>query len=228
MNEINYQKELDKILSNHDNYGKKLVLHSCCAPCSSYVLTYLSSFFRITVYYYNPNITAEPEYRHRVEEQKRLIEALNKKAVDDNVSMDKDIRLYPWSFTGGHFPIEVIDGDYDTALYYEKIKGLESEPEGGGRCAVCFSLRLNKTYEVAKELRADFFGTTLTISPIKNAKVINEIGFKIASKNDDYALMWMPSDFKKKEGYKHSIELSAQYGLYRQNYCGCEFSRPIE
>lgn len=228
MNEINYQKELDKILSNHDNYGKKLVLHSCCAPCSSYVLTYLSSFFRITVYYYNPNITAEPEYRHRVEEQKRLIEALNKKAVDENASREKDIRLYPWSYTGGHFPIEVIDGDYDTSLYYEKIKGLEGEVEGGGRCAVCFSLRLNKTYEVAKELKADYFGTTLSISPLKNAKVINEIGFRIASKNDDYALMWMPSDFKKKEGYKHSIELSAEYGLYRQNYCGCEFSRPIE
>lgn len=223
-NEINYQKELDKLLANKENYGKKLLLHSCCAPCSSYVLTYLSSFFRITVYYYNPNITAEPEYRHRVEEQKRLIEELNKKAL----LQDKDSYLYPWSYTCGHFPIEVIDEDYNTNEFYENIKGLEKEPEGGGRCAVCFRVRLLKTYETALMEGADFFGTTLTISPLKNAKVINGIGYEIASKNGDYALTWMPSDFKKREGYKHSIELSAEYGLYRQNYCGCEFSKPNE
>lgn len=221
MNEVNYQKELDKLLENKDNYGKKLVLHSCCAPCSSYVLTYLSSFFRITVFYYNPNITSEPEYLHRVEEQKRLIAELNKRGVEGQ-------KLYPWSYTTGHFPIEVIDGDYETCLYYEKIKGLEHEPEGASRCRVCFRLRLEKTYETARKSEADFFGTTLTISPLKNSKVINEIGYDIALGNDDFAPMWMPSDFKKREGYKHSIELSAEYGLYRQNYCGCEFSKPKE
>ena len=222
MNEINYQKELDKLLENKENYGKRLLLHSCCAPCSSYVLTYLSSFFRITVYYYNPNITFEPEYRHRVEEQKRLINELNEKASN----MNKDASLYPWSYKDGHFPIEVIDEDYDTKAFYESVKGLENEPEGGGRCAVCFRLRLLKTYEAAIRIGADYFGTTLTISPLKNAKVINGIGYEIASKTDDYAPVWMPSDFKKKEGYKHSIELSTEYGLYRQNYCGCEYSKP--
>lgn len=210
LNVINYQKELEKILSKPENKGKKLLLHSCCAPCSSYVLTYLSSFFDITVFYYNPNITFRDEYLYRVSEQIRLIKELNKEPVTDRI------------------PIKIIEGDYNTDEYYEVCRGLEKEKEGGSRCVECFKLRLSKTLECAIKEKADFFGTTLTISPLKNARLINEIGMEIyenISKNDYNAPMWMPSDFKKKEGYKQSIELSKKYDLYRQDYCGCEFSK---
>ena len=205
MNQRNFQKELDRILDNmvkKGERGQKLLLHSCCAPCSSYCLEYLSQYFAITVFYYNPNITLEPEYRHRVEEQKRLIAALNEEGVS--------------------FPISVIEGDYEPAVFLEEVKGLEKEPEGGVRCEKCFRLRLAKTAEVAKQESADYFTTTLTISPLKNAPLLNAIGEEMASK---VGVKWLPTDFKKKNGYKRSVELSAQYDLYRQDYCGCAFSK---
>ncbi len=203
---VNYQNKLDEILSADENRGKILLLHSCCAPCSSYVLEYLSTFFRITVFYYNPNIMSDPEYLHRVSEQKRLIETMNGEGVP------------------GRFPIGVMEGDHDTEEYLRRVKGLEGEPEGGGRCAVCFRMRLEKTAEIAAAQNADYFGTTLTISPLKNAQIINGIGFAVAELYGE-DLRFLPSDFKKRDGYKRSIELSQKYDLYRQDYCGCEFSR---
>ncbi len=204
MNKRNYQKELDKIIESLPKEGipKKLFLHSCCAPCSSYVLEYLSIYFQITVFYYNPNITASAEYFKRVEEQKRLIEIYNKQ--------------------GGRLPIAVVEGDYKPQVFLEMAKGLEECPEGGERCFQCYELRLQETARRAVEYQADYFATTLTISPLKNAQKLNEIGEVLA---EQYEIAWLPSDFKKKEGYKRSIELSAEYGLYRQDYCGCAFSK---
>ncbi|MBQ7776683.1 MAG: epoxyqueuosine reductase QueH [Lachnospiraceae bacterium] len=203
MNQRNFQKELDKLLAQlAGQEPKKLFLHSCCAPCSSYVLEYLSPHFQITVFYYNPNITASAEYFKRVEEQKRLIKALNAKE--------------------GHFPIEVVEGDYKPQVFLEMSKGLEDCPEGGERCFACYALRLEETAKRAREYGADYFATTLTISPLKNAEKLNEIGEALAGQ---YEVPWLPSDFKKKNGYKRSIELSAEYELYRQDYCGCAFSK---
>lgn len=205
MNARNYQKELDKLIEKLVKDGeapRHLVLHSCCAPCSSYCLEYLSQYFHITVFYYNPNITLEPEYRHRVEEQKKLIGAYNKK--------------------GDKYPIKVIEGDYEPILFLELSKGLEDCPEGGERCFKCYRLRLEKTAQLAKELKADYFATTLTISPLKNAQKLNEIGEELGSV---HGVLWLPSDFKKKNGYKRSVELSQEYDLYRQDYCGCGFSK---
>lgn len=201
---INYSRELDKILENPDNRGKRLFLHSCCAPCSSYVLEYLRSFFRITVFYYNPNITEDEEYGKRAAEQKRLIGEMNRERF------------------GAAFPIEIVEGDYEKERFFGSVKGLEQCREGGERCAVCFELRLRATALRARELGADFFTTTLTISPLKNAVKINEIGQELAK---ECKIAFLPSDFKKKDGYKRSIQLSAEYGLYRQDYCGCVFSR---
>lgn len=209
---VNYQKELDKLLSVKENFGKKLLLHCCCAPCSSYVLTYLSSFFDITVYFYNPNITLEEEYCHRLEELKRLIGELNRTE-----------KVYPWAAADKHIPISLSEAEFEPHRFLEAAAGLENAPEGGARCAKCFRLRFEQTYARACEIGADYFGTTLTISPLKNAEVINSIG--MALEDTGQGPLWLPSDFKKKEGYKHSIELSSEYGLYRQNYCGCEFSR---
>ncbi len=209
MNERNFQKELDRILEDEENRGKKLFLHSCCAPCSSYVLTYLRSFFRITVFYYNPNITSDEEYRHRVAEQKRLIGILNEEASSGAEKAER-------------FPIGIVEGDHDVSAFYEAVKGLEKEPEGGARCAKCFELRLLRTAEEALREGADYFSTTLTISPLKNAKLINAVGERIGKEK---GISFLPSDFKKKEGYKSSIELSKKYELYRQDYCGCEYSR---
>lgn len=206
-NEINYQKELDKILALEENRGKHLFLHSCCAPCSSYCLYYLSSFFSITVFYYNPNICDDEEYSHRVREQIRLINTLNEEFSDE---IAKGLR----------YAISYIEGDHDTDSFYELAKGFEKEPEGGARCVRCFNLRLKRTMEEAIRNDADYFGTTLTISPLKNAKLINSIGYALEG-----AVEWLPSDFKKREGYKQSIELSKKYDLYRQNFCGCEFSK---
>ncbi len=212
MNEINYQKELDKILSDENNKEKSLVLHSCCGPCSSYVLRYLRTFFNITVFYYNPNITEKDEYQKRVGEQKRLIELLNAKASCE-----------------GAFPIKVIEGDYDVNEFFDIARGYEKDKEGGERCSRCFKLRLEKTARLALELNADYFATTLTVSPMKNSKVINTIGFELekemALSGPDRELKWLPSDFKKRDGYKQSIELSKKYDLYRQNYCGCIYSK---
>ncbi len=203
---MNYQKELDKILLNLERSGgetiPRLFLHSCCAPCSSYVLEYLRTYFDITVFYYNPNISFEEEYGKRVEEQKRLIEALNQE--------------------GGGYLIRVEEGDYDPDCFYRMAKGLEMCPEGGERCFRCFDLRLRETARRATQGGFDYFATTLTISPLKNAAKLNEIGQALAS---EYQIPWLPSDFKKKNGYKRSIELSDIYGLYRQDYCGCAYSK---
>ena len=207
-NQVNYQKELEKHLQKAERKKAeggepmRLFLHSCCAPCSSYCLEYLCQYFAITVFYFNPNISAEPEYRHRVEEQKRLIAAYNAEHKG--------------------YPIDIVEGDYEPERFFEIAKGYESCPEGGERCFRCFELRLRETAEHAKEGTYDFFATTLTISPLKNAQKINEIGHALG---EEYGVLWLPSDFKKKNGYKRSVELSAEYGLYRQDYCGCAFSK---
>ena len=197
----NYSRELEQILQNPENKGKHLFLHSCCAPCSSYVLEYLRRYFCITVFYYNPNISFMEEYRKRAAEQKRLIEAYNREKKG--------------------YPIEITEGAYESERFLETVRGLEKCPEGGERCFRCYELRLRETAKRAAEGRFDFFCTTLSISPLKNAGKINEIGQALAL---EYGVSWLPSDFKKKDGYKRSLELSAEYGLYRQNYCGCAFS----
>lgn len=201
MNQRNYAKELDKILENQETKGKHLFLHSCCAPCSSYVLEYLRSFFYITVFYYNPNITEEPEYRKRVEEQKRLITTFNQQSIG--------------------YPIGVMEGDYVPERFFEIARGYEQCKEGSERCFRCYELRLRETALRAKEQGADYFTTTLTISPLKNAAKINEIGENLEK---EIGVPFLPSDFKKKNGYKRSVELSKEYDLYRQNYCGCIYS----
>lgn len=202
MNQINYQKELEKILQEVGANVPRLFLHSCCAPCSSYCLEYLCTYFSITVFYYNPNISQEEEYRHRVEEQKRLIAAYNE--------------------AGKGYPIQIVEGDYEPGRFFEIAKGYEACPEGGERCFRCFDLRLRETARLAREGQYDYFATTLTISPLKNAAKINEIGYALAQ---EYQVPWLPSDFKKKNGYKRSIELSAEYDLYRQDFCGCAYSK---
>lgn len=201
MNNINYQKILDKELEKiqSSNTTPTLLLHSCCAPCSSYVIEYLSKHFKITVFYYNPNISPDNEYRYRANEQRRLIESM---PLDN--------------------PVEFLEGEYIPDDFFNISKGLETEPEGGARCAKCFNLRLSKTAEVAKQGNYDYFTTTLTISPLKNARLINNIGIELSKK---YAVPYLQSDFKKKNGYKRSIVLSKEYNLYRQNYCGCIFSK---
>lgn len=190
---MNYQLELEKIIDNLDG-KKKLLLHSCCAPCSSYCITYLKDYFDITILYYNPNIEPIEEYNKRKEEQIRLC----------NI-----------------FGIKVMDCDYDNAIYHETVKGLENEIEGGKRCFKCYELRMRKTASLAKNF--DYFGTTLTISPLKNSNKINEIGLMLEK---EYSVKYLLSDFKKKEGYKKSILLSKEYNLYRQNFCGCIYSKP--
>lgn len=206
MNEIrNYQKELDRLIDNLQKEGKvpTLLLHSCCAPCSSYCLMYLAKFFRITVFYYNPNISMESEYLHRVKEQIRLIGELNQ--LEENN------------------PIDFIEGDYEPSKFYEATKGYEDCKEGGERCFICYEQRLRKTAALARESgRFDYFTTTLTISPLKNAKKLNEIGESLSK---EYNVPYLFSDFKKKNGYKMSVELSNKYELYRQNYCGCSYSK---
>ena len=200
LTKINYQKELDKLIDHLQKEEKvpTLLLHSCCAPCSSYVLEYLSSYFKITVLYYNPNIYPENEYSKRIIEQQTLIGEMDTK-----------------------YPVQFIAGGYDKEKFYEMAKGLEKVKEGGERCFKCYELRLRETAEIAKEGGYDYFTTTLSISPLKNAAKLNEIGLKLAK---EYGVSYLTSDFKKKNGYKRSVELSAQYGLYRQDYCGCEFS----
>lgn len=199
MNKINYQKELDKITDSLNGDVPKLFLHSCCAPCSSYTLEYLSNYFDITVYYFNPNISPKAEFDKRYAEQKRLIEALPSK-----------------------HPIKLVRGEYNYNDFLEIAKGYEDVPEGGERCFRCYRMRLESTAKLAKEQGFDYFCTTLSISPLKNSQKINEIGYEVAEK---YGIKWLPSDFKKKEGYKRSIELSREYQLYRQNFCGCVFSK---
>lgn len=200
MNKRNYQRELDNVLEGLDN-RPSLLLHSCCGPCSSYVLTYLSGYFDITLLYFNPNIYPPEEFYKRAGEQKRLIDALNKDMNTDIVFMQ---------------------GGYDPDLFFDMAKGLEDVPEGGKRCFKCYELRLREAAAVAKEGGYDYFATTLSISPLKNADKINEIGEELSK---EYGVKHLPSDFKKKDGYKHSIELSKKYDLYRQDYCGCVYSK---
>lgn len=207
-NNINFQQKLDRMIeevSAETEQGKKvpsLLLHSCCAPCSSYVLEYLSRYFSITVFYYNPNISEETEYRKRVEEQKRLIGELPVKC-----------------------PVSFLEGRYNPNEYYDAVKGFEDLGERSRRCYLCYELRLAYTAQIAKDKGFDYFTTTLSISPYKNATWLNEIGEKLQQK---YGVDYLYADFKKKNGYKRSIELSEQYHLYRQDFCGCSFSKEEE
>lgn len=204
MNKQNYQRLLEQTLTKiesatgADGYVPTLLLHSCCAPCSSYVLEYLSQYFRITVFYYNPNIYPQQEYEMRVREQQEFI------------------RRFP-----ANYPIAFIEGVYDTQRFYEMAKGLETVPEGGERCFRCYELRLQEAGELAREGGFDYFTTTLSISPLKNAEKLNEIGVRIG---EELGVSYLQSDFKKKNGYKRSTELSKEYGMYRQDYCGCIYS----
>ena len=200
MNKRNYQKELDKVLECLA-YRPSVLLHSCCGPCSSYVLTYLAGYFDITVLYYNPNIYPSAEFEKRAGEQERLIEALN-----------RDLSVN----------IKYLRGDYDPQEFFDMAKGLEDVAEGGERCFKCYELRMREAAVTAKNGGYDYFTTTLSISPLKNAEKINEIGDKLER---EYGVRHLPSDFKKKEGYKQSIELSRKYDLYRQDYCGCVYSK---
>lgn len=197
----NYQKELDVLIADFSEKGEvpSLVLHSCCAPCSSYALEYLSDYFHINVLYYNPNISSEEEYNLRLSEQKRLIEELPQK-----------------------YPVTLTEGAYDPQVFYQMSKGLEHCPERGERCLKCYRLRLEAAARLAKEQGADYFATTLTLSPLKSAEVINAIGEELSVQ---YGVKYLCTDFKKKNGYKRSIELSREYNLYRQNFCGCAYSK---
>lgn len=201
MNKVNYQKELDKLIDKNtkENIVPTLLLHSCCAPCSSYVLEYLSKYFRITVLYYNPNIFPKEEYEYRINEQARLI---NELPVIN--------------------PISFISTDYEPEHFYEIAKGLENEPEGGKRCEKCFYLRLSYAARLAKDNGFDYFTTTLSISPLKNSEMLNKIGEEVGK---EIGIPHLVSDFKKKDGYKRSVELSKEYELYRQDYCGCVYSK---
>ena len=196
----NYSLICENILNNLKE-KKKLLLHSCCAPCSSYVISYLSNYFDITILYYNPNIYPYKEYKKRKDEQIKLINEIH--------TINK---------------LDIIDCDYDNELYDELIKGMENEPERGKRCRVCYLMRMEKTALIAKNNDYDYFCTTLSVSPYKNADWINEFGKELEKK---YNIKWLYSDFKKKDGYKESILLSKKYNLYRQNYCGCIYSKPL-
>ncbi len=200
MEKPNYQKELDGLLAQLASQGHtpSLLLHACCAPCSSYVLEYLSPYFKITVFAYNPNISPQKEYRARLYEQLRLIREMPTKN-----------------------PVEFLEGTYAPADFYNLAQGMEGLPEGGERCFACYRLRLEETARRASEGGFDYFASTLSLSPYKNAQKLNEIGQALA---ESYQVAWLPNDFKKKNGYRRSVELSRQYGLYRQDYCGCVYS----
>lgn len=194
MNRRNYDNEMLKIMEKER--GKRLLLHSCCAPCSSYCLTQVSGVFRTTVFYYNPNLDCSEEYEKRKREQIRFLEETGQ--------------------------ADFLDFGYDHGEFLRAAHGLEDEREGGARCKECFFLRLTRTAREAKAGGYDYFATTLTVSPLKNARLINEIGFAL---QEQYGVNYLPTDFKKRGGYLRSVELSKEYGLYRQNYCGCEFSK---
>lgn len=200
-NKINYHNILMNIIkeSEKKNIIPKLLLHSCCAPCSSYVIEFLSQYFEITVFYYNPNIYPDDEYSKRVIEQKDFI---NKFPSVNRISF--------------------VEGDFEKEAFYQTVKGHENDNEGGERCFLCYNLRLEKTAEYAKKHGFDYFTTTLSISPYKNAQKLNEIGGILQEK---YDVKYLFSDFKKNNGYKRSIEISNEYKMYRQDYCGCAFSK---
>lgn len=211
---MNYQKQLEEVIKQNENNRKKLLLHSCCAPCSSYVLEYLREYFDITVFFYNPNISSKDEYEKRVKEEIRLIETYNQQIKTGNFeNMNSTERAGL---------IEICEAEYNPLEFYEAIKGYEHLGERSERCKKCFELRLRKSAKVAKEGDFDYFTTTLTISPLKNADWLNEIG---RSEGEKEGILFLPSDFKKKDGYKRSIQLSNEFGLYRQDFCGCGFSK---
>ena len=195
---INYQLKLEELVKNLD-YVPKLLLHSCCAPCSSRCIEFLSEYFDITVLYYNPNISPEEEYEKRKQEQIKFINEFKTKNK-----------------------LDFMDIEYNYDDFLNIARGMENEKEGGPRCFKCYNLRLEKTAQVAKENNYDYFGTTLTVSPYKNSQVLNQIGEELSKK---YDIKYLYSDFKKNEGYKRSIELSKVYNLYRQDYCGCIYSK---
>ena len=196
----NYSQQLSKLIEKLQKEGRTphLLLHACCAPCSSHCLEYLSKYYRITVFYYNPNISPKEEYTLRIEEIKRFVQEFKS---------ENEITL--------------IEGKYEPERFFQVVKGLEQEPEGGKRCEQCFKLRLSEAAKLAKELNADYYTTTLSISPLKNAELLNKIG---KEEGDAIGVTHLPSDFKKKGGYARSIELSKEYNLYRQNFCGCVYS----
>lgn len=197
----NYQLKMEEIIHSIDSdKAPRLLLQACCAPCSSYVLELLSNYFQITILYYNPNIYPFSEYEKRLGEVRKLIKLIK-----------------------GKNPINIMEVDYDSASFDSISKGLENEKEGGIRCHKCYYLRMEKTAKLAKECNYDFFTTTLSISPYKNVQVLNRIGEVLEEK---YHVRYLYADFKKKEGYKRSIELSKQFNLYRQEYCGCKYSIP--
>ena len=196
---VNYQNKLMTIINSLQT-RPHILLHSCCGPCSTTVLTFLVTYFDITVFYYNPNIEPRAEYEKRKQEQIRFIQEFNNEHIT------------------------FLDCDYANQDFRKQVVGLEQEKEGGARCAVCFKLRLEETARLAKKLNFDYFGTTLTVSPHKNSQIINEIGALLET---EYGVKYLYSDFKKKDGYKKSIELSKQYHLYRQDYCGCLFGRVV-
>ncbi len=198
----NYQLALDKVLSSLTGAAPHLMLHSCCGPCRSYVLSYLARYFRITLLYYNPNIHPEAEYQKRLETQRRLLAQL----------------------PTAH-PVTLAEDRYDPAEFFEAVKGFEAWPEGGPRCGRCFELRLERTAAAARAAGADWFCTTLTVSPHKDAQLLNALGEEIGAR---YGVRWLPSDFKKRDGYRQSVALSKRYGLYRQDYCGCVFAQTAE
>lgn len=200
---INYKKELDKLIAKNKENNKEptLLLHSCCAPCSSHVIEYLANSFKIDILYYNPNIVSKEEYDLRLNEQKRLLSEIDVKKANS---------------------IRLIECKFSPEDFLNIAKGLEKEKEGGLRCKKCFQLRLAYTSKVAEEKGYDNFGTTLTISPLKDAKLINDIGIKIS---ENSKTEYIPSDFKKGDGYKRSLELSKKHNLYRQDYCGCIYSK---
>ena len=195
---MNYQLVLDETLKNL-NGVPKLLLHACCAPCSSYCIEYLSNYFEITIYYYNPNIDTEEEYKYRFSELERFIKEFKTK-----------------------YPVHLINAGYNKQDFMNIARGLENEPERGARCLKCYRLRLEKSYQFAQDNNYDYITTTLTLSPHKNSKVINEIGGELEK---EYNVPYLYSDFKKRDGYKRSIILSAEYNLYRQDYCGCLYSK---
>ncbi len=199
--DVNFQKELDRKMNlwRDGDVHPSLLLPSCCAPCSSYCLTYLADVFDITLYFYNPNITEKSEYDHRLSELVRLAREM---------PLPRKVVVEP--------------GPWDPDRFFEMAKGLEDAPERGARCVKCYTMRLDETARVAREMKADFFATTLTLSPLKDARVINSIGSRLTQEG---SATYLETDFKKNGGYQKSIELSKEYGLYRQNYCGCVYSR---
>lgn len=200
MNKKNYYIDFEKVIRGIDlDNPPSLLLHSCCGPCSTSVLELLSDYFKVILLYYNPNIYPREEYYKRLEEQKKVLEKVS-----------------------GRFEIKFLEGRYDPAEYFDAVKGVEQLPEGSQRCFNCYELRLKEAAQFAKKLNMDYFATTLSVSPYKNAQIINELGEKIAQ---EYEVKHLPNDFKKKDGYKKSVELSKSWNIYRQDYCGCPFSK---